>query len=70
MLGRRREQGSGAPLRHRVQDPMTARLINAKCQVVREWQTDRPDLALTADRNCPVGWRVELVGSKNAECGV
>lgn len=49
---------------------MTARLINAQGQVVREWQTDRPDLALTADRNCPLGWRVELVGSKNAACGV
>lgn len=40
---------------------MTARLIDSHGHVVREWQTDRPDLAMTADRNCPVGWRVELV---------
>jgi hypothetical protein len=49
---------------------MTARLINAQGQVVREWMTNRPDLALTADRNCPVGWRVELTprtGDINAD---
>jgi|LakMenEpi03Aug12_release.lakeMendotaPanAssembly.Ray.scaffolds.fasta_scaffold21145_11 hypothetical protein len=39
---------------------MTARLIDSLGHIVREWQTDRPDLAMTADRNCPVGWRVEL----------
>ena len=39
---------------------MTARLIRSDGTVEREWQTDRPDLALTADRNYPPGWRVEL----------
>ena len=40
---------------------MIARLIDNSGQIVREWHTDRPDLALTADRNRPVGWRVELI---------
>ena len=35
-----------------------ARLLNPEGQVAREWLTDRPDLAGTADRNCPLGWRV------------
>ena len=39
---------------------MIVRLINSQGQIVREWLTDRPDLALTADRNCPVGWRVKI----------
>lgn len=38
---------------------MTARLIRPDGTVYREWQTDRPALALTADRNFPPGWRVE-----------
>lgn len=39
---------------------MTARLIHPDGTVDREWQTDRPYLALTADRNCPPGgeWRL------------
>jgi hypothetical protein len=56
---------------HKFPDQMTARLIDAQGQVVREWLTDRPDLALTADRNCPMGWRVELVyGGKSTPCSV
>lgn len=38
---------------------MTARLIRPDGTVYREWQTDRPALALIADRNFPPGWRVE-----------
>lgn len=40
---------------------MIARLIRPDGTVEREWQTTRPDLALTADRNYPAGWRVEIV---------
>ena len=40
---------------------MTARLIRPDGTVEREWQTTRPDLALTADRNYPAGWRAEIV---------
>ncbi|MFC3287898.1 hypothetical protein [Paracoccus aerius] len=40
---------------------MTARLIHPDGSIAREWQAARPDLALTADRNCPAGWRVVLV---------
>ena len=39
---------------------MTARLIRPDGPVAREWQTSRPDLALTADHNYPAGWRVEI----------
>ena len=38
---------------------MTARLIRPDGTVEREWQTTRPDLALTADRNYPAGWPEE-----------
>lgn len=41
---------------------MIARLIRPDGTVKREWQTTRPDLAMSADRNYPDGWRVE---SKN-----
>jgi hypothetical protein len=37
---------------------ITARLIKTDGTVAREWATDRPDLADTADRNYPAGWRV------------
>ena len=40
---------------------MIARLIRPDGTVKREWQTTRPDLALTADRNYPAGWWVEIV---------
>lgn len=40
---------------------MTARLIRPDGTVEREWPTTRPDLALTADRNYPPLWRVEIV---------
>lgn len=50
---------------------MIARLINSQGQIVREWLTDRPDLALTADRNCTVGWRVEIKGNLPiGRCGI
>lgn len=39
---------------------MTAQLIRPDGTVAREWQTNRPDLAMTADRNCPPGWWVEI----------
>lgn len=39
---------------------MIARLIRPDGTVAREWRTDRPTLALTADRNFPSGWRVEI----------
>ena len=39
---------------------MIARLIRPDGTVWREWQTARPDLAMSADRNYPDGWRVEL----------
>jgi len=39
---------------------MTARLYNAKGEIVREWKTDDVDAAMTATRNCPPGWRVEV----------
>ena len=41
---------------------MIARLIRPDGTVKRERQTTRPDLAMSADRNYPDGWRVE---SKN-----
>jgi hypothetical protein len=40
---------------------MIARLIRPDGTIAREWATDRSDLADTADRNCPAGWRVETV---------
>ena len=40
---------------------MIARLTRPDGTVDREWATDCPDLADTADRNCPAGWRVETV---------
>ena len=40
---------------------MIARLIRPDGTVKREWQTTRPDLALTADRNYLIGWWVKLV---------
>ena len=40
---------------------MTALLIRPDGAVHREGRTDRPDLAMTADRNFPPGWRVEIV---------
>ena len=42
---------------------MTARLIRPDGTVEREWQTTRPDLALTADRNFPAGWHVEVLSN-------
>jgi hypothetical protein len=39
---------------------MIARLIKPDGTVAREWPTDRLDLANTADRNCPAGWRVVI----------
>ena len=41
---------------------MIARLIRTDGTVEREWWTSRPNLALTADRNYPAGWRVEIAG--------
>lgn len=40
---------------------MTARLIRPDGSVEREWQTDHPDLAMTAARNFPLGWCVEII---------
>lgn len=40
---------------------MIARLVEPDGTVAKEWATDRPDLAGTADRNCPAGWRVVTV---------
>ena len=40
---------------------MIGRLIRPDGTVEREWRTSRPDLAMTADRNYPAGWRVEIV---------
>ncbi|WP_277019006.1 MULTISPECIES: hypothetical protein [Paracoccus] len=37
---------------------MTARLIRPDGTVARVWRTMDPRAALTADRNCPPGWRV------------
>ena len=42
---------------------MIARLLDSAGRVHREWRTDRPDLALTADRNFPPGWRVVLTST-------
>ena len=42
---------------------MIARLIDVNGEVHREWRTDRPELALTADRNFPPGWRVVLTNT-------
>ena len=39
---------------------MIARLIKPDGTVAREWATDHPGLANTADRNFPAGWRVEI----------
>lgn len=39
---------------------MTARLIRADGTVAREWATTDRAAALTADRNCPPGWWVEI----------
>lgn len=39
---------------------MTAKLIDAQGRVVRTWRTNNRALAMTADRNCPAGWRVEV----------
>lgn len=37
-----------------------ARLIRPDGTVEREWQTSQTELALTADRNYPPFWRVEI----------
>lgn len=37
-----------------------ARLIRPNGESHRKWLTDRPELALTAARNFPSGWRVKL----------
>ena len=37
-----------------------AKLIDADGNVIRQWKTDNSTLALTADRNCPVGCWVLL----------
>jgi len=39
---------------------LVARLIGPCGETHRRWLTDRPELALTAARNCPSGWRVKL----------
>jgi len=39
---------------------MTARLLRPDGTVHRVWATDRPELAQTADRNYPLGWRVTM----------
>ena len=39
---------------------MIARLIRPDGTIASEWLTDRSDLANTADRNCPAGWRVVI----------
>ena len=46
---------------------MTARLIKPDGTVAREWATDRVDLATTADRNFPAGWRVVTVRDSKVE---
>lgn len=46
---------------------MTAQLIRADGTIAREWQTDRPDMALTADRNMPPGWRVQVSPQSNRD---
>lgn len=35
-----------------------AKLIDNKGLTVRQWLTDDVDAAMTAARNCPVGWHV------------
>ena len=39
---------------------MTVRLINGEGDTVRNWETDNESQAMTADRNCPVGWSVTV----------
>lgn len=39
---------------------MTARLIDDSGATRREWKTGDSAAAMTADRNCPIGWRVEV----------
>lgn len=39
---------------------MTARLIRHDGTVARTWATNNPAAAMTADRNCPAGWWVEI----------
>ena len=46
---------------------MIARLIKPDGTIAREWATDRPDLADTADRNCPAGWRVVTIHNSKPE---
>lgn len=38
----------------------TAKLIDASGKVQRSWSTRDVDTAMTADRNCPIGWRVVI----------
>lgn len=40
---------------------MISRLIKPDGTIAREWATNRPDLASTADRNFSAGWRVVTV---------
>ena len=44
---------------------MIARLIRPDGTVAREWLTSRADLAMTADRNYPPFWRVEVVHARS-----
>lgn len=46
---------------------MIARLIKPDGTIAREWATDLHDLANTADRNCPAGWRVVIYSTPVTE---
>lgn len=37
---------------------MTARLLRPDGSVARTWETNDRAAAMTADRNCPSGWKV------------
>lgn len=39
---------------------MIARLIRPDGTITREWTTTRPEIAMTAARNYPPGWRVDM----------
>ena len=40
---------------------MIAQLIRADGTIAREWRTNDRAAAMTADRNCPLGWFVRII---------
>ena len=45
---------------------MIAQLIRGDGTIARQWHANDVEAAMTADRNCPPGWRVEISAEQEA----